>query len=567
MKKLLFVLLILNLCTLTAFAENIDIKMKYDIDTNQLHIYGNIKDEKSNEPLSAILKYNGYIIDIRNTKSKKENGDVIFDFEPFKFSDISNSGEYTVIVSSAFNHMQSEDVYNYSSVTDILDFFGKYQTYCEQTDYEACVNLIKTSKNLIMNYKTFEELTDKAQLHCMQVMSHNVYTLPSGHTTTEDKKQIRVLFGKFENDLYEMAAVTSISDCSSKEQFEQRVKKYNEVIGFSTESDVSEESEENLYKYVQKAFEFSDFYQRVKNVDYSQNKKEILMTVYEQALLSVIQNAHSSQTKIVITEYPAIFKIDTMEFDKLSSAQKENVYIGIANKKYESIEDMRKAFDAEVKKYSSKDDSTVKGGGGNSSSVSERGTIPSSQVIKNNENETEKGYFSDLDNYGWAKTAINYLYDKKIVNGRTSQTFAPGDYITRAEFVKMVVTAYFPVLSSNEKSIFEDVSEQAWYSDYVNTAWKNKIITGYNGKFYPNDNITREDIATILFRLCDKKPDAGSFRFADNDNISEYAVDSVYGLYANGVILGTDNNTFLPKSKAKRAETAQMLYKMLIAAK
>ena len=61
MKKLLFVLLILNLCTLTAFAENIDIKMKYDIDTNQLNIYGNIKDEKSNEPLSAILKYNGYI--------------------------------------------------------------------------------------------------------------------------------------------------------------------------------------------------------------------------------------------------------------------------------------------------------------------------------------------------------------------------------------------------------------------------------------------------------------------------------------------------------------------------
>ena len=562
MKKLLFVLLILNLCTLTVFAENIDIKTEYNIDTNQLYVYGSIKDDKGNAPLSAILKYDGNIIDIRNTKSKKEDGSVVFDFEPFKFSEISNSGEYTVIVSSAFGYMQNEIVYNYASVIDVWSFFEKYQTYCEQADYEACVDLIRASKSLITNYKIFEELTDGAKLYCMRAMSYNEYTLPSEYSSSEDRKQIRALFSKFENDLYTTSAIISISDCSSKEQFVQRVKEYNDIIGFSTEGDVSEESEESLYKYVQKAFEFSDFYQRIKNSGYSQSKREIQMKVYEQALLSIIQNAHSSQTKIVITEFPTIFKINTTEFNKLSNSQKESVYIEIANKTYESMEDIRKAFNNEIKKYYLKE-TINKGNGGGSSSSTIGETIPSSQVIKNNEGEKEKMYFSDLGNYEWAETAINYLYDKKIVNGKTSRIFAPGDYITRAEFVKMVVPAYFPILSGDGKSIFDDVAEQAWYFNYVNTAWKNNIITGYNGKFNPDDNITREDIATILFRLCDEKPIISSFRFIDNDNISEYAVDSVYGLYAYGVISGTDNNTFLPKSKATRAETAQMLYKML----
>jgi len=120
-------------------------------------------------------------------------------------------------------------------------------------------------------------------------------------------------------------------------------------------------------------------------------------------------------------------------------------------------------------------------------------------------------------------------------------------------------------------NLFDDVVSDEWYTDAVIWAEKNGIITGYgNGKFGPNDNITREQLATILYRfeqftakipmdiVMDKE-------FSDWNEISDYAKNPVNILVMQGIINGKLNNLFDPKGEATRAEFAAMLHRFMLA--
>ena len=113
---------------------------------------------------------------------------------------------------------------------------------------------------------------------------------------------------------------------------------------------------------------------------------------------------------------------------------------------------------------------------------------------------------------------------------------------------------------------FEDVASGVWYAPYVEWAIRNGVISGYgNGKFGPNDPITREQMAVIMYRYAQFKgidvsvTDSSRFEsFTDKDSVSSYAKEAMIWATANGIINGTDVG-LEPQKNASRAQVAQII--------
>ncbi len=178
--------------------------------------------------------------------------------------------------------------------------------------------------------------------------------------------------------------------------------------------------------------------------------------------------------------------------------------------------------------------------------------------------------FDDIENYAWAKDAINALASKGIVNGVSETEFAPANNIKRCDLALMIVRA-FGFTGANGVG-FSDVPTDAYYADAVKTAQALGIINGLgDGKFGPQDFVTRQDMAVMLQRALAKKNIAlsgsANVEFADADQIAGYAKYAVETLAKAGVITGDENKNANPVGNATRAELAVMIYRALAAAK
>lgn len=173
-------------------------------------------------------------------------------------------------------------------------------------------------------------------------------------------------------------------------------------------------------------------------------------------------------------------------------------------------------------------------------------------------------YFTDLAQYGWAKDAITNLYDMGIINGKGNGLFAPGDYVTREEFAKLIVLCA-DLKSASDETGFEDVPQDAWYAEYVKTLVGSGVTNGIDEKhFGVGQPITRQDMAVMIFRALNGG--SGEYKeaeFSDREDISEYALGAVNFMSANGYITGYEDGSFKPLSSITRAETAVVLYRML----
>lgn len=162
----------------------------------------------------------------------------------------------------------------------------------------------------------------------------------------------------------------------------------------------------------------------------------------------------------------------------------------------------------------------------------------------------------------WAREYIVPLSAKNIINGYEDGTFRPDSNITRAEFAKLLVTlaGKAPVY----KNVFDDVSQNNWCYGFVAAAADMNLINGYNGNFEPNGLITKQDAAVMLYRYAQSKgmDHNGSVGFADRDSISDYAEQAVGALERAGVISGS-NGFFYPENNTTRAEAATLIYKLL----
>ena len=176
--------------------------------------------------------------------------------------------------------------------------------------------------------------------------------------------------------------------------------------------------------------------------------------------------------------------------------------------------------------------------------------------------EPTKTGFNDVAGSAWYADAVQYAVDKGMMNGIGNNLFAPEAVTNRG----MIVTVLYrldgePNVSA---SSFVDVAGDAYYAKAVAWASANGIVNGYgNGKFGPNDAITREQFAAILYRYAQYKgydvtAVASLDAFSDAQTVSAYAVPALRWAVGAGVVNGS-NGELNPQSGATRAQAAQLL--------
>ncbi len=182
----------------------------------------------------------------------------------------------------------------------------------------------------------------------------------------------------------------------------------------------------------------------------------------------------------------------------------------------------------------------------------------------NVENKPVTHSFIDLAGYEWAEENINSLVANGAVNGYDDNTFRPANLITRTEFAKILSVA-FDVYDENATCDYTDITTDFWGESYIASLVDLGVVKGMpDGSYGINAQITRQDVAVLVYRLAQAKgikldkvnpaPD-----FVDDSSISSYAKEAVSQLYQAGVISGMGDNTFNPQGYANRAQAAKII--------
>ena len=179
--------------------------------------------------------------------------------------------------------------------------------------------------------------------------------------------------------------------------------------------------------------------------------------------------------------------------------------------------------------------------------------------------------FTDVSRSDWYYQFVDYVTSKGYFNGVADKTFAPADNMTRAMFVT-VLFRFHGAKGDRSQSAFTDVAPGEWYTDAINWAAANRIVDGVgNGKFAPNDPITRAQMCTMIERYLAlyKKawkvtlPETGSVSvMVDENAIPAYALAAVKQCQRHGLVNGFEDGTFRPNELSTRAQVAAVIYRM-----
>ena len=203
--------------------------------------------------------------------------------------------------------------------------------------------------------------------------------------------------------------------------------------------------------------------------------------------------------------------------------------------------------------------------GAGTSSNTGNATKPNTDTSKDTENkDTYKPavkYPSDITSH-WAIDNVKYVYDNSLMNGYEDGTFGPDNSITRAEFVTVMARLLGLSEDADSAAHFVDASSH-WAKGYIGALAANGIVGGVSdAEFAPDENITREQIAAILSRAFALTEAEEFAKYADDAQISDWAYDSVYKVFAAGYMKGDTNNNFAPLASATRAEVATIIYRL-----
>lgn len=296
----------------------------------------------------------------------------------------------------------------------------------------------------------------------------------------------------------------------------------------------------------------------------------------DQLVLQTVKYPANGYTSIedALRNYASHIGISMTAYDGL---QNENTVLSTLNAgTYTTMKELREAFNAAVTDAGkSSGGSYSKPAGGGGSSNRGNGVATGEMTIVSGENSAnavkQVSSFADAGNAEWAWTAMQDLLDKKILSGYGDNTLRPNQTITREEFIKLLVSAYYGV-NAGAAANFTDVAKDAWYYEYVATAELKGITVGKDdGTFGIGEEITRQDMAVMICNCLNNLGgialSADEERFGDDATISDYAKEKVYGLKNLGVISGYESGDFAPLGSATRAEAAQMIYNLFAVTK
>ncbi len=280
-----------------------------------------------------------------------------------------------------------------------------------------------------------------------------------------------------------------------------------------------------------------------------------------------------------LTDYNEYLGLDLSGFNALSKTDRAKAAKKLSEMTADDTAQMQTNLKKAIKTGSSTGGSTGGSGSGSSGSSSSGSSGGSSgggiysasagnSVTDKNILE-QKFVYPDMKDAAWAADAVQYLTKNGIVSGYEDNSFRPNAPITRAEFTKIVVKAFFGDTANAAENVFGDVAAGDWFAEVVATAHKEGIISGDgSGSFRPNDLISRQDMAIIIYNAARKfnliDAEEANAEFTDSADISDYAKAAVFKLKSKGIISGMEDGSFKPLENADRAAAAQMIYSLII---
>ena len=216
--------------------------------------------------------------------------------------------------------------------------------------------------------------------------------------------------------------------------------------------------------------------------------------------------------------------------------------------------------------YTFEADMTRRNSGSAGGDASKPSIRPDTDDDDNDRPSTSTGLpFDDVDTGDWYYEAVEYVYENGLMNGVASDEFSPNATLTRG----MMVTILYRLEGEpavNYALPFDDIDGDEWYAEAVRWAASEGIVNGVSDTEYaPNANITREQLATMLYRYAQYSGmDAVDLRenisgFADADSVSEYAVQALNWAVGEELVNGMGDNTLAPQGNATRAQAAALL--------
>ncbi|MBE7003732.1 MAG: hypothetical protein E7425_05520 [Ruminococcaceae bacterium] len=176
--------------------------------------------------------------------------------------------------------------------------------------------------------------------------------------------------------------------------------------------------------------------------------------------------------------------------------------------------------------------------------------------------------FEDVDSSAWYMDGVRYCVDNGLMSGVSETEFAPFATLSRATLTTILYRMAGSPASSGATA-FSDVKDGLWYTDAARWAAAEGVVTGYDGKFAPDDPVTREQIVTILWRYAKLAgadvsigEETNILSYDDAFDVSQWAIPAMQWAVGSGVIGGKTQSTLAPKDTATRAEIAVIMTRL-----
>lgn len=403
----------------------------------------------------------------------------------------------------------------------------------------------ETVKELTFEYISFEYMLKKIKA---AKSGEELYTIING--CTEDDKAALVVMGmamtELDNISSKLSSITEtwykVCDLENAESAEV-ASSFNKAMGleYAKSGDT-----ETALKLINPSYNDVAF----KTADNQTALVEVMDNNMDDDSLEEFNEAYVLANKIIeFRELRAAELVEAIndydEYFGFSDSSKYSSYSGMTLTKQGKVADnmskyissstvkaseILSAFESAVKSVEGSSTSTSGsgsgGGGGRSTGSYSSGATASQYQVEVKETQTNE--FADLDDVEWAVEAITALAEKGIVSGGGDGRFNPNNSVTREEFTKMTVLAC-GMYNSGAECDFSDVGKDDWYYSYVASAVDRGIIKGIgDGAFGAGSRITREDMAVIVKRTAD----AAGISFAQTKPVSEFADSYMISDYA-----------------------------------
>lgn len=443
------------------------------------------------------------------------------------------------------------------------------------TEAERCVYVLKVDKQAQSDAikAVFGAANAEDMLNALKAGNNDVYVLDL--TDAELKAQYLFDVVRYEgldklseptfDDLqaaYNLASDLLKMQTATGEELETLLKNNKDILNIDGVENCAAETAKGIVSARAKGAEFDTL---------SAQRK----TARQQLALAALNKAGKDELYSTVEKYNDVFNVEfsakkskVSEYD-VAKALSEVVFDDVT--KVESI--INNAIEEVYKKNgkggSSGGSSGGSGGGGSSRSGGYGAPSIVSKPELNENSGKSAASLTDIDGYGWAKEAIEYLCENGVMTGDGDGSFRPGDTITREELVKILIAAFNKGKTENASTSFADVMDE-WYKPYVETAYAKGIIKGKSEtEFGIGEAITREDASVMIVRTAEayyKTFNKGQtlVDIPDFDSVAEYAKESVDMLTRAKIISGFEDGTFRPAQSVTRAEAAKMIYNCIM---